>query len=358
MPSARQHRSERRAQRPWTRAPWIAVAVAVSTFLLALDDGTYSLSSRTSLTIAVWWIWASPGGVVAGPRSARPPRSSYLRACSAGLATWTALSAVWAADVAAAYDEVGASAPLSRRLLARRDARGAERSASLGGRDRRGHPPRRRCSPSPRGCSPTCSRSTRRYRFLSSIGSQAQLPDRLLERARDPRRAVGSVADAGCGFAERRRIVRAPRRSRRSCPSRPCSISTSSRGGVLVAVVGALAFVAFATRRWLVAAAVLAAVAACGRDGRRSCTPSPKLVNDPLRSGCGRPGPLGQRSSSAALRSAQRRGVARSALAWRLERRVPERAIVVAVAAVVVAGLVAVSARSIDCESSSNFRRA
>src|SRR5215204_5224220 len=103
MATAAEQRSDRRrsARRALSNAPWIAVTVAASTFLLAFDAGTYSLSSRTLLAIGVWWIvavaWASWGWP-----SARPATGVVVVAGLLGaFAFWSAASVTWAHDDAA-----------------------------------------------------------------------------------------------------------------------------------------------------------------------------------------------------------------------------------------------------------------
>lgn len=71
-------------------------AVAIALFLVAYDNGSYGLGSRTTVTVAVWW--TLPLALALGLLPRRRPTRFQLAAGSLllGLAGWTALSALWA----------------------------------------------------------------------------------------------------------------------------------------------------------------------------------------------------------------------------------------------------------------------
>ena len=321
------------------RPPWILIAVAAITFLLALDDGTYSLSSRSLLAIAVWWItalaWASGGWP-----SIRPPNAVVLVGGLLGaLALWAAASVVWSHDDAAAYDEVvrvllylGVVALVVTFVVGSDFAQWADGFATgivlvavLAVASR---------------VFPDVIHADSRYRFLSASVPRLSYPIgywnglaivvalsiplllRLAAFANRPLLRAASIA----AFV----------------PVAAVLYLTSSRGGVLVAAAGALSFFAFASRRWQVAAATLAAVAAAALTVeilRRS----PELVNDPLADEA-----VGQGHSAAILLLVVAAAAAiampiAAAVAGDIERRVPERFLVAGVAVLICARFVAAS---------------
>jgi O-antigen ligase len=343
MPTAVEQRvrsDRRRLPRiSWRRTPWVVVAVAAITFLLALDDGAYSLSSRTSLTIAVWWIvglaWLSGGWPSIRPAKALAATVALLGA----LALWTAASVSWAHDDAAAYDEVVrvllylGVVMLVATLVERSELRqwadgfavGILLVALLALASR---------------FFPDVIDVDARYRFLSGAVARLSYPIgywnglailvalavplllRLATAATHPFVRVGSAA----AFV----------------PVSAILYLTSSRGGVLVALVGALSFFAFAPSRWPVAAGILAAAAGAAVTVailRRS----PELVNHPLSEKA-----VGQGHSTAALLCVAAAATAIVFLAattvarW-VERRVPERFLVVGVAATILVLVIASS---------------
>lgn len=82
-----------------------ALAVAAATFAIAYDDGSYSLPSRNTLAIAVWW------AVIVGVLVRLLTTEHVTRAAIAflgvfaGLATWTFASIFWAPSAENAFNE-------------------------------------------------------------------------------------------------------------------------------------------------------------------------------------------------------------------------------------------------------------
>ena len=83
----------------------MTAAIAAAVFWLAFDGGSYSLLSRTSVAIAVWWAIALTVALRLLPL-ARPPRAALV---SGGLlvafAGWTAASTAWAASAEKVLNE-------------------------------------------------------------------------------------------------------------------------------------------------------------------------------------------------------------------------------------------------------------
>jgi O-Antigen ligase len=79
--------------------------VAVATFLVAYDDGGYSLASRSTLAVWVWWTVAL--GLVLGlwPRASVPRSALVPGSLLAALAFWDLASAAWASDTEGAVLE-------------------------------------------------------------------------------------------------------------------------------------------------------------------------------------------------------------------------------------------------------------
>jgi len=82
-----------------------ALAVASIFFLLALDGGTFGLSSRNTAAIAIWW--ALLLGVLARVLPLATPPRAGLTACGAlaGMAVLSLLSAAWGASAERAFVE-------------------------------------------------------------------------------------------------------------------------------------------------------------------------------------------------------------------------------------------------------------
>jgi O-Antigen ligase len=85
----------------------IPLAVATATFLLALNNGSYALTVRLSLAVAVWWAIAIGVGLRLASLE-RMPRAAYLGAAGlALLALFTALSIGWSPSAEKSYYEAG-----------------------------------------------------------------------------------------------------------------------------------------------------------------------------------------------------------------------------------------------------------
>jgi O-antigen ligase len=83
----------------------VTLAVAAVVFWVAFDGGSYSLSSRATLSIAIWWTILMAIVLGLWPL-ARPPRAALLAGgLLAGLAAITAASIGWAASAERAFTE-------------------------------------------------------------------------------------------------------------------------------------------------------------------------------------------------------------------------------------------------------------
>ena len=83
--------------RPRSVEAWILTAlVALGTFALAFDEGTYPLTSRNSVAILALWLVGV--GVATGfwPRAQLPVPAVVVGGLLAAFALWTALSTFWA----------------------------------------------------------------------------------------------------------------------------------------------------------------------------------------------------------------------------------------------------------------------
>lgn len=83
-------------RRPLGAQAAIAAVVALATFLLAYDNGGFSLSSRSITAIAVWWTLALGVGLRTLPRLSRP--AMIVAGLLAAFAAWTLASAWWGSD--------------------------------------------------------------------------------------------------------------------------------------------------------------------------------------------------------------------------------------------------------------------
>jgi len=83
----------------------LLLAVAVATFAFAYDNGSFSLSARNALAVAVWW--AVVLGIALGTWPlARVPRAAIVAgSCLAGFAAWTLASTSWAGSAERAFLE-------------------------------------------------------------------------------------------------------------------------------------------------------------------------------------------------------------------------------------------------------------
>ena len=176
----------------------LVLVATAAIFWVAYDDGSYGLSSRTTLAIVVWWILIL--GIVL--RLLELP-SSFRQLLPAALlgtfAAWTLISVTWSASAEATFDEFNRVtlylgililASLVRSPPARERLVDALTLAVTGiALVALCQPPLSRCAAraKPRGLSP-------------GGGYPSEFSTRLLERARDLRRAWHPVA-ASCEHA-------------------------------------------------------------------------------------------------------------------------------------------------------------
>src|SRR3989442_651399 len=87
-------------------APALVLAVGLGVFLLALNNGTYDLSDRSSLAVGVWWAAAIAVGLRLWPRERSVPVAAYVAAGALTLfALLTALSISWSDSAENAFNE-------------------------------------------------------------------------------------------------------------------------------------------------------------------------------------------------------------------------------------------------------------
>jgi O-antigen ligase len=83
----------------------VTVLVGAATFVVAYDDGGYSVASRSTLAVWVWWTIALALALGILP-STRPPRSALVPgSLLAALALWDLASVAWASDTEGAVLE-------------------------------------------------------------------------------------------------------------------------------------------------------------------------------------------------------------------------------------------------------------
>jgi O-antigen ligase/polysaccharide polymerase Wzy-like membrane protein len=80
--------------------------VAAGVFLLALNDGTYQVTARTSVAIAVWWAVAIGVVLRLWPRRRLPAEAWIAAGALALLAAFSALSMAWADSAEGAFAEL------------------------------------------------------------------------------------------------------------------------------------------------------------------------------------------------------------------------------------------------------------
>jgi tetratricopeptide (TPR) repeat protein len=251
------------------------VFTAILVFWLAYDDATFGLVARSSLAIAVWWAIA----VTTALGVLRPPsRLAFwgVAGLLAAFAAWTAASMAWAASNERAFNEfnrvslyVGSfvlAALLAQKAPASRWADGV----ALGGVSIAVIALGQRCFPDalPAG---ELSRYTTGpqlsypIEYVNGLAIFLALSLPLLLRA-----AVGSQTSLGRAAA----VAPIPALA-------GAMYLTSSRGSVIVAAVGVVAFLALTGRRWATAGAL--ALAAAGSAGAVAVLAHrPELVDEPL----------------------------------------------------------------------------
>jgi O-antigen ligase len=79
--------------------------VAVAVFYVAYDDGSYSLASRSTIAIAVWWAILVGIGLGVWPRGRIPRGAVAVGLLLAAFAAWDLASTAWAASAENAYAE-------------------------------------------------------------------------------------------------------------------------------------------------------------------------------------------------------------------------------------------------------------
>lgn len=79
--------------------------VAVAVFYVAYDDGSYSLASRSTIAIAVWWAILVGVGLGVWPRGRIPRGAVAVGLLLAAFAAWDLASTAWAASAENAYAE-------------------------------------------------------------------------------------------------------------------------------------------------------------------------------------------------------------------------------------------------------------
>jgi O-Antigen ligase len=86
-----------------------ALLVAAGVFLLALNDGTYQVSARTSVAIGIWWTVAVGVALRLLPRQRVPTEAWVVGGALALLGAFSALSMSWADSAEGAFAELDRS---------------------------------------------------------------------------------------------------------------------------------------------------------------------------------------------------------------------------------------------------------
>jgi len=256
----------------------VRLTVAAAVVLLALDGGTYDLSSRNSLAIVVWWsvALAAIAGLLAFERL---PVSVLVTAGSfAAFGAWTGASTLWAESEAKALAEFNRvalyggvfllAACLSTRLSRRACSDGlaigvaAVGLIALGGRLFGGLESEREVTDFLPGYA---GRLNYPLAYPNALAILIALGLPLLLRTAT---AEGRAAWRGLALAPFPALVGA-------------LYLTSSRGGAGASIVGVLAFLALTNRRWVAAGAAI--VAGLGSAAVVMVLVSrPELVDSPL----------------------------------------------------------------------------
>jgi hypothetical protein len=253
----------------------VRLVVAAVTLLLAADGGTYGLTSRHSLAIAVWWTILI--GVALGlfPRARLTTASTVVGALLALFALWTAASVMWAPSAERAFLEFDRAAlfvgifALVGLASTREDVAAwcdglaiglaGVAAVALGSRFFPDIAPTSevvRFLPEARG------RLTYPVEYWNGLGILLGLAVPLLLR---PALAARSALTRGLALAPLPAVAAA-------------IYLTSSRGGAVVALVGAAGFAALSGRPW--SAAASAFVGAAGVAGAVSVLEArPDLAN-------------------------------------------------------------------------------
>jgi O-Antigen ligase len=258
----------------------LTVGVALLVFWLAYDSGTYGLADRSVLAILLWWLIITAIGLGLWPRERIPSPALGAVALLAGFALWTGMSIAWSPSAEAAFEELNrvtlllgvlivAVAGMTRATAGRvldGVAIGLVAIAVTGLASR--------CFPdlfSERGLETFLPSDATRLSFpvgyWNGLGILLALAAPLVLRA-----AVMSRSSYGRALAVG------------SLPALAATLFlTSSRGGVLVAIVGAGVFIVLSDTRWESVAA-LAVGGAASAGAIAILLVRPELVDGPLDS--------------------------------------------------------------------------
>lgn len=255
--------SAARSGRPgaWVSAA-ATVAVGALLFGAALNDGSYALQARAAVAVALWWAIALCVGLGLWPRDRLPRAALAAGALLLAFGAWTGLSALWAPAAQTALDElVRVSvyvAIFSVAVLATRRGDAPAWTDGLG-----------------LGIAAVAVLSLLSRCFPDLVGTdelRTLLPASFPQRLTYPLQYWNGLGIfAGLGVAPLVRAATAERLAAwRGLALAPFPVIagvvylTSSRGGVVVAVAGALVFLALAPRRLLTIGALAVATAGSG----------------------------------------------------------------------------------------------
>src|SRR5438477_10425945 len=74
----------------------VTLLVALGTFLCALGGGTFSVASRTTLALALWWTLGVAAALGVWSPQRLPRNAQVVGSLLAAFALWTGASALWA----------------------------------------------------------------------------------------------------------------------------------------------------------------------------------------------------------------------------------------------------------------------
>jgi hypothetical protein len=254
--------------------------VALLVFWLAYGNGTYGLADRSVLAILLWWLIIAAFGLGLWPRERIPRAAVCAVAFLAAFAAWTGVSIAWSSNSEAAVAELNRATLLLAVLIA--SVAGATRASA--GRILDGV---------------AIGLVGVAFTGLASRCFRDLFPERGLETilSSDATRLSFPIGywnglAALTGFAVPL-VLRAAVRSRTtfaralavgSLPALAATVFlTSSRGGVLVGVVGVVAFIALTNERWETMGA-LAVGGAASAGATATLLARPELVDGPLHS--------------------------------------------------------------------------
>lgn len=227
--------------------------MALLVFWLAYDSGTYGLADRSVLAILLWWLLIAAIGLGLWPRERIPVPAIGALASLAAFAAWTGLSMTWSASAEAAFAELNRATLLLGVLtiavvgVTRTNAGGLLDGVAIGLTAIAATALASRFFPdlfSERGLEAFLSSDATRLSFpvgyWNGLGILVGLAAPLVLRA-----AVLSRTMLGRALAVG------------AMPALAATLFlTSSRGGVVVAIVAAVVFVALSDVRWQATAAL------------------------------------------------------------------------------------------------------